>query len=80
VREPASHRAALVEARDGDKRRADLKPGVFKSADPKAPWNDPSERRLAVETEKHPLECAGFEGFIPEGKYDAGESRIWDRG
>ncbi len=41
---------------------------------------DPSENRLAVRTEDHPLQYLDFHGEIPKGEYGAGTMEIWDHG
>jgi len=41
---------------------------------------DPTDKRLAVRTEDHPLAYEHFSGRIPKGQYGAGTMTIWDRG
>src|SRR5688572_7303316 len=47
---------------------------------PKGPSLSPSDRRLAVRTEDHPLDYADFEGVIPPGQYGSGAVVVWHHG
>ena len=55
--------------------------GVLKSwAVPRGLPTEPGTNRLAVPTEDHPLEYAGFAGEIAAGEYGGGQVAIWDAG
>ena len=74
----------VVQKNDARRLHFDLRlelDGVLKSwAVTKGPSMTAGVRRLAVETEDHPIGYIDWEGVIPKGQYGGGTMIVWDQG
>ncbi|WAP70791.1 DNA polymerase ligase N-terminal domain-containing protein [Jiella pelagia] len=77
-------RGYLIQKHDATRLHYDFRlehDGVLLSwAVTRGPSYNPSDKRLAVRTEDHPLDYGSFEGTIPKGQYGGGTVMLWDTG